>query len=208
MAKQYLEEYYHNLELRSTQRIRALKKSKKRSISFNQQDLHRPRWHHWKSATVELPSGVKDHSRRMSVDVGLLLGQYKVQRQQSLSLTQWEHTKCSKMQSATEAIEQCVSPPGNAWPSPMATPHKPTVDKKKWKPGILKRFFSEPEYNLLEDNKDNGNTSSSPDTVSIVDRRWSWRKKKANSQPEFQRYSASFDATTQTKELAYDSVYI
>lgn len=74
-AKRYLEEYFHQLELRSEQRIRQRKK--KRALSFSQADLQRRKLQLPPHSGVRLQdSAIRGcHSRRMSVDVGLMLGQ-------------------------------------------------------------------------------------------------------------------------------------
>ena len=85
VAKQFLEDYYQKLAVRTEKglghdlgrRARSSKvsKSKRRGVSFNQADLQ-------KNKMKGLGSEVRDnstHIRRMSVDVGLFLGQKGLQ---------------------------------------------------------------------------------------------------------------------------------
>lgn len=85
VAKQFLEDYYQKLAVRTEKvlshdlgrrsRSSKVSKSKRRCVSFNQTDLQ-------KNKMKGLGSEVRDnntHIRRMSVDVGLFLGQKVLQ---------------------------------------------------------------------------------------------------------------------------------
>ena len=74
VAKKFLEDYYYKLELRTVQKISQLTRKKKRTTSFNQVDLQRNKLLSGRNHVLD-DAGV--HNRRMSVDVGLLLGQTK-----------------------------------------------------------------------------------------------------------------------------------
>ena len=77
VAKQYLEEYYHNLDLwlaQKTQKLRHRGK-KKRAVSFNQADLQHSKWDQGSdhsSSAEHGPQSLRGPHRRMSVDVRLL----------------------------------------------------------------------------------------------------------------------------------------
>ena len=90
MAKRFLEDYYHKLAVRTSKRFSQddstgrsksgkLTKNKRRCVSFNQTELQRNKL---KSSNVR--EG-RTHLRRMSVDVGLFLGQKELQVQASRS---------------------------------------------------------------------------------------------------------------------------
>ena len=74
VAKQYLEEYYRNLDLWLAQRTQKLRHQgkKKRAISFNQADLQRSKWDQGSDHSSSAEHGPQSHHRRMSVDVRLL----------------------------------------------------------------------------------------------------------------------------------------
>ena len=83
VAKRFLEDYYHKLAIRTENRFnredmaregrRKLSKSKRRCVSFNQTELQRN-----KLKSGDAREG-RTHVRRMSVDVGLFLGQKELQ---------------------------------------------------------------------------------------------------------------------------------
>ena len=86
IAKQFLEDYYHKLALRTEMRLTddsagrrsrgSKSKAKRRCVSFNQTDLQRNKT---KGMSCELGRETCTHIRRMSVDVGLFLGQKGLQ---------------------------------------------------------------------------------------------------------------------------------
>ncbi len=148
VAKRYLEEYYHRLEERSRVRIKELKKTKKRAISFNQADQQRPMKHMmWNTAlSLDRGGGLGGHSRRMSVDVDLLLGQTKANR-----TNQPENPRCNDPATDSNGARSQQEPHTSSSTSTLVTvttntaPAKPKRgNKKKWKTGLLKRFVSEP----------------------------------------------------------------
>ena len=84
VAKQFLEDYYHKLALRTEKRLSddsgrrsrgSKSKAKRRCVSFNQTDLQRNKMKGTSSEGRETCT----HIRRMSVDVGLFLGQKGLQ---------------------------------------------------------------------------------------------------------------------------------
>lgn len=82
VAKLFLEDYYHKLALRTEMRLSddsagrrsrgSKSKAKRRCVSFNQTE---PQRNKTKGMSCGLGRETRTHIRRMSVDVGLFLGQ-------------------------------------------------------------------------------------------------------------------------------------
>lgn len=76
VGKQYLEEYYRNLDLWLAQKMQELSHQgkKKRAISFNQADMQHSKWNKGSehSSAGHGPQSLRGPHRRMSVDVKLL----------------------------------------------------------------------------------------------------------------------------------------
>ena len=69
VAKHFIEEYYQKLEARVAQCTGQRRKPKRRTVSFNQNDLQ------WQKIHSNHGNRGRHHHHRLSVDVGLLLGQ-------------------------------------------------------------------------------------------------------------------------------------
>lgn len=76
VGKQYLEEYYHNLDLWLAQKLQELSHQGKikRAISFDQADMQHSKWNKGSdhSSAGHGPQSLGGSYRRMSVDVNLL----------------------------------------------------------------------------------------------------------------------------------------
>lgn len=180
VAKQFLENYYQRLEERSRLRIQQLKKKKKRAISFSQADHQRVRK---PMLPLEL-SRVGGHSRRMSVDVNLLLGQSKT------LLCQQSHSSPPKGSNPVTGADNTEVTHLQDTPNILAAfPAKAKkMQRKKWKTVIMRRFVSEPAYTTGEEGEDeevfqmedcmDSEEDGRPDTPrSPLLWRWSWSKK-------------------------------